>query len=98
MENSSTKMQTTHQSTIKLTAISAIAVFTLTMALYELASTMPLVSQAFAQSAPEQSCYPPGITKSGTSQNPNCYEGGTPTASCAAGFPQGSFVCRNVGK
>ena len=96
MGNSSEKVQFI-QGTVKLIAISSIAAFTLTMALYQLASIIPLVPEVFAQEAPEQSCNPPGLTQTGTSYNPNCDEGATPTANCVAGFVQGSFACRNVG-
>ena len=49
---------------------------------------------------PEQadnSCFPPGIQKSFTSQNPNCEGGSAPIANCVAGFIGEGSGCRNVG-
>lgn len=96
MENSS-KKSSSHTSSVRPIAISAaLAAFTLTLALYELASIMPLMTQVFAQEAPEQSCNPPGLRQSGTSFNPNCVSV-TPIPNCVSDPPVGEADCRNVG-
>lgn len=93
MGNSSKKVQVL-QCTAKLMAISAISAFTLTMALYQVASIIPLVSEVFAQEPPEQSCSPPGQEQSGNSLNPNCV-GGAPLPNCVSEASESG--CRNVG-
>ena len=55
-------------------------------------------SQSSPGTLPEQadnSCFPPGIHQSFTSQNPNCEGGSAPVPNCVAG--QDAGACRNVG-
>jgi hypothetical protein len=55
-------------------------------------------SQSSPGTLPKQadnSCFPPGIQQSFTSQNPNCEGGSAPEPNCVAG--QDAAACRNVG-
>jgi hypothetical protein len=55
-------------------------------------------SQSSPATLPEQadnSCFPPGIHQTFTSQNPNCEGGTTPTPNCVSG--QNDVNCRSVG-
>jgi hypothetical protein len=79
--------------------IAVSAAFTMTMALYGLASIMPLAREVYAQGAPEQSCHPPGQAITGNAENPNCRAEHLPIPNCV-GRAQGEVQesgCRNIG-
>jgi hypothetical protein len=60
-------------------------------------STTIVPAVAFSNNPPPpQSCYPPGIDQSHTSQNPNCYGGKLPNC-VSNGNTEGSAGCRNQG-
>ena len=62
-----------------------------------LQSQQPQSSPGTLPEQADNSCFPPGIHQSFTSQNPNCEGGSAPIANCVAGFIGDGSGCRNVG-
>ncbi|HJU77972.1 MAG TPA: hypothetical protein VJ599_00205 [Nitrososphaeraceae archaeon] len=75
----------------------AVMTFTIGMTMSTIALVAPFVpASAFSDNEPpEQSCFPPGVEHSSTSQNPNCYDGRIPN--CVADQEEGTAGCRNQG-